>query len=473
MGATAAILLAAVVQQSLLGLNPDTSWLITVSERVLGGDRLYLDIQELNPPASVALYLPWVALAEALGLKAEPLVAAATFALGGLAFLLAGGILRHSALLARRDGEVLLVAAAWASFLLVGNSFAQREHIALLTLLPWLALMAARAEQRAVPLWLALLAGAGAGITMVIKPPFLLAVGLPLLAAAARRRSPSVLLGVDCWTGATLLGLYAAGVVLFTPAFFSVALPLAGDGYFAVRHSLDYLLISLPVLLAAMAAATALMLVRRNEHGGPAGLLLLAALGFAAAMLVQGKGFSNHHYPALALALVALALAAVRQPGGRERRLGLLILVALGLSGAWGATHMRLYRDVVPIIRAHAPERPKVIVAATNLVIGHPLTRWVDGHWVGTRASLWVTGTAAALLAGTDNPAHRARLRAKIDEDRRLWIEDVRRHRPDVVLVDLRHGGGWIRANSDVAAVLRPYRAAGSAQNILVLVRAP
>src|SRR3990170_6008744 len=74
---TALVVAAAILQQSLIGLDTDVSWLITVGERVLAGERLYVDIFEVNPPASVWIYLPLVWLAEIAGAKPEAVVAAA------------------------------------------------------------------------------------------------------------------------------------------------------------------------------------------------------------------------------------------------------------------------------------------------------------------------------------------------------------------------------------------------------------
>ena len=61
----AGITLLAVSWQLRCGTIPDTSWLITVCERMLSGERLYADIYETNPPFSVWLYLPPVAAAAA------------------------------------------------------------------------------------------------------------------------------------------------------------------------------------------------------------------------------------------------------------------------------------------------------------------------------------------------------------------------------------------------------------------------
>jgi hypothetical protein len=69
--AIAAITILSAFYQQRWGTIADTSWLITVCERVLAGERLYVDLIETNPPFSVWLYMPPVALAKALGLSSE------------------------------------------------------------------------------------------------------------------------------------------------------------------------------------------------------------------------------------------------------------------------------------------------------------------------------------------------------------------------------------------------------------------
>ena len=62
---------AAIGLRLVVVANTDVSWLITLSEKVLDGQRLYADLVELNPPASIILYLPLVALARVLALRPE------------------------------------------------------------------------------------------------------------------------------------------------------------------------------------------------------------------------------------------------------------------------------------------------------------------------------------------------------------------------------------------------------------------
>ena len=48
--ALAALFAAAIALRHGLAANTDVSWLLTVAERVLNGQRLYLDVIETNPP---------------------------------------------------------------------------------------------------------------------------------------------------------------------------------------------------------------------------------------------------------------------------------------------------------------------------------------------------------------------------------------------------------------------------------------
>ncbi|MDP1584138.1 MAG: hypothetical protein Q8M18_12005 [Bradyrhizobium sp.] len=61
-----AILFAvAIMLRQVLAANTDVSWLLTVGERVLGGQRLYVDVFETNPPMAVLVYLPAIVIARA------------------------------------------------------------------------------------------------------------------------------------------------------------------------------------------------------------------------------------------------------------------------------------------------------------------------------------------------------------------------------------------------------------------------
>ena len=74
------VIAAAAFFQPFLTTTTDVSWLITLSERILAGQTPYVDFLELNPPASLLLYLAPVAVARLTGAAPEFMVAAFGFA---------------------------------------------------------------------------------------------------------------------------------------------------------------------------------------------------------------------------------------------------------------------------------------------------------------------------------------------------------------------------------------------------------
>src|SRR5437667_11637759 len=91
--AVAAVFVAAVLLRQVMPFNVDVSWGFIVSERMLDGQRLYVDILETNPPMAVSVYVLGVALARAFalaffvqgkgwGYQAYPMVALGLLAVG-------------------------------------------------------------------------------------------------------------------------------------------------------------------------------------------------------------------------------------------------------------------------------------------------------------------------------------------------------------------------------------------------------
>ena len=458
----------AVVQQGLAGLDCDVSWLLTVSERVLDGATLYRDVVEVNPPASMLLYLPGVALARLLHLRPELAVVALTFA------VIAGAVRSIDRLLAPPPAARpwLVAAAIWALAVLPANCFAQREHWALLAVLPLLCVLIARSEARAVALVPALLAGLGGGVAIAIKPHFVLAL-LPVLGWSMWRRGGgrARAIGPEWLAAGLIVVAYALTVALAFPRYLSDMLPLLSAVYLPARESWTNLVWGPIVLMPALMAVLAVHVEGAHLLRTPAGAMLLAAAGFAAAALVQGKGYLNHVYPGAALAYLAAAMVLIGRPAPARLPAGAwFALAAIGWN-VYAAipSPVRLAEAAARV----APPHPSLIVAGDDFMLGHPLTRWLDGHWVGRRGSLWASGSARGLLARPEiarDPVRAARLRAIMADDVGMFVADVARGRPDLVLVQ-RSARGWLGAYPAVGRALAPYRRAARVDDVELWIR--
>ncbi|WP_438827165.1 hypothetical protein, partial [Sphingomonas bacterium] len=248
----------ALALQARSSLDCDVSWLTTVAERVIDGATLYRDVEEVNPPASVLLYMPFVAVARALALPVEAVTVAIVAALAGLSIMRAGRLLDPPAGSRGR----LAAAAAFVLLVLPADLFAQREHVALIAGLPMLALLVARAEGRPVGRIDAWTAGLGAGLMTVVKPHLLLSLLAVAGWAIARRRSIGRAAGAEWIALALSCAGYAAVLPLAFPLYLGGMLPLLRLVYLPDRDSWTHLLTGTMVAIPAVAAALTAWLAR-------------------------------------------------------------------------------------------------------------------------------------------------------------------------------------------------------------------
>ena len=311
--ALAAVIGAAALRAALY-TNSDVAWLLTVGEKVLDGQRLYVDFIETNPPASVLVYLPAIALGRLFGIAPERMLDAQIF-LGAFLSLALTWLLLTPVATARRGSRRWLLAASIGIVLLLPNyNFGQREHIALLCILPALAATAVRAHGLPLRPSLAVVAGLGLGLTVSIKPHFALAALLPELALLIRLRSLRPLFRAENLVAAALAAAYAGAIVAFFPAYLTDMLPLLRDVFLPVHYGLK--LLAVPATMFWAATGLWLLLAPQEVRRDPLLLVAyLASAGFLGAFLIQGKGWSYQGYPSVALTFFAIAVALSKDPG--------------------------------------------------------------------------------------------------------------------------------------------------------------
>jgi 4-amino-4-deoxy-L-arabinose transferase-like glycosyltransferase len=475
------VVATAVVLRAFSGTNVDVSWLITIGEKMLAGERLYVDLIEVNPPASAFLYLPAVLLARSFGLSPEVVVDALVFFAAGAGLWLAGRILQRTRLF---DDVDLWSLAAWSAavmLILPMHTFGEREHIATILLLPLLALLLVRATGDASELSWTIAAGIGAGLAIVIKPHFVIPVGLAAAAAAYACRSWRVLLSLENWIAGVIAVAYGAYVIVAYPEFIHDVMPLAQATYLPARKGL-FALFTIASMLCWMVALVLLARwQRRALLAPPFSLLLAASIGFALVYFIQGKGWPYHAYPALALALIALALAgampAASPAAAAPRRLfpadsmiPVAVLAALSCLSLNAAVNMAPLIDPIRALKAE----PTLLTITSDIAVGHPLVRELQGKWVSRVGSLWISaGVFRRAVDEKLDPEQKAALRRLAARDRDMLVEDIRRNRPDIILVEkgVFDWEAWARADPLVAAELAHYREAGRVAAFLILQR--
>jgi len=462
--------------RQVVPLNTDVSWLLVIGERMLDGQRLFRDIVEINPPMAPFAYLPGVALARVLGVDPRHVIDAQLLLLAAASLFAVSRILRLSPAMAPSRSGAFAVWAAAVVTILPMHVFAQREHIALLTFLPALAVCALRSNREPLPLWAILIAGAGAGITLAFKPFFTVPVALCILFAAIRSRSWRVLFAPENIIAAVLVITVSVSTYIFYPEYFTVTYPLVRDTYLSWSMPASVIFLNDATLVFAIAMVS--VLLARRKHPSDSLLLVaaLASIGFAVSFFLQRRGWAYHSYPMVAVALLAMGYALTGAAGSRSRRgeavsaLVLAVTFVVGMQWFYAGVYVGPVRQAVEGLVPH----PRILVLSGEAAIGHPLVRDIKGAWVSRQENLWIrefvrlTRERTVVDAATD-----AKLNDYLALERKWLIEDFKKLPPDLVLVDnLRNDwGAWARADAEVSQLLKPYTRVRSVEGIDILRR--
>lgn len=470
------VFLAAILLRQVVPLNTDVSWLLVVCERMLDGQHLYGDIIEINPPMAAYAYLPGVALARLLGVDPRHVIDAQLLLLAAASLFAVSRILRLSPSLAPATSGPLAIWATAVVTILPMHVFAQREHMAMLTFLPALAVYALRSNREPVPLWAILIAGVGAGITLAFKPFFTVPAALCILFAAIRSRSWLTLFAPENFIAAVLVIAVSVGTYVFYPEYFTVTYPLVRDTYLSWSMPASVIFLNDATLVFAVAMVAVLLTRQRRAADGLLLVTALASIGFAVSFFLQRRGWAYHSYPMVAVALLAMGYALTGAAGARSRVGEVLTAVVLAVSFIVGMQWFNTNVHIGPIREAIAglKSNPRILMLSGEAALGHPLVRDVGGVWVSRQENLWLrvftrlTREKTIVDAATD-----ARLNGYLALERQWLIEDFRKLPPDIILVDnLRDGwGDWVRADAELAELFKPYALVRSVEGVDILKR--
>jgi hypothetical protein len=299
-------------------LNGDSAAILYFADRMVSGDRLYVDLIDVNPPWIFWLNVAPAWIARELGASPATAFIVMVLAVNAAGLALARVSLRRLRALQEPFGATLVpLAALLALLVLPDGNFGQREHLMVALALPYLALSARRLQgdppQRAEAVAVGVLAAVG----FLIKPYYLAIPAVIEGALLVRRGWRATFLRPEPALLAVAAVGYLALALIFCPAYFSDVLPLVERYYltpslanalgpvFGVEHRWVGLLVLVPMAWCAVTA--------RDRPALLVGVLFTTATAAIAAF--QGKGWPYHLLPFWQGLLVtgAIFLAAMRR----------------------------------------------------------------------------------------------------------------------------------------------------------------
>ncbi len=444
-------------------LGPDVSWLITVSERILDGGRLYIDILEPNPPMAGYLYMPPVLLARALGMPPEAFVVLWTVGFGLLTTGFAARLVTANRLLKHPElfwpVTLLLFLSAW------GEDFAQREHFAAMAGLPLVATLALRAigSRPRAHVWI--VAGLAGGFMLAIKPHFALPILFGVLYVAWRRRSLAPVFAPEMWLAGSLFAAFCVATVLFYPAFLTNILPVATTVYIPDRRPLWLLLAVRAAVYFEVIFLIALVGFRRHITASPLlGVMFATSIGFLLSYLAQGKGYPYQILPGTALiaSFVLLGFSEQRDAARRVVESAIPIAAAIVLAVMPMLDDVAQWRDREPLQNAIRPygEGLRIANLTPDLTVGSPLHRRLGAELVNAPPALLMSISAWRLrLERHPDPAWLARIDAFEAAERIQLRNDLIARPPDIVVssVDGFDWLEWAQKDPELKTILAGY----------------
>jgi hypothetical protein len=449
-----------IVAYFLPPLNHDAAALLHYAQRWLAGERLYVDLIDINPPLVFMLDLVPAAIA-----RLTPVPAPSALMLCMLAWIVFGFVLCWR-LLRVAPGTVsaihrYLFPPLFLFLMIVypGSEFAQREHLMIVSTLPYLLLAQARMEGRETLRSLVLATALFAAVGFALKPHFLM---IPLLVEALVALSVgrrAALRDPVPWTLAAVLLAYGAFVVLVTPQYLTLVVPLAMDSYLRLGDQgvwnilFDSQLTASAMLLVPLAAMSLFM--RRPL----ARLIAVTAIATTVIAMVQGKGWPYHVLPTESFVLL-LAAALLCEfldsqvPAVHERRsvslmvfMVTLMLAVYYLSALTRPTFWRQARfeqspagQLLQRFGKQAAEGP-LLVLSPGIYPHFPLVNYAGTKMATRFMSMWpIQGAYPTCLPDGRMFRNPSEMSFAESYAYNAVAEDFNRNRPKLVIVDKEPG---------------------------------
>ena len=419
----------------------DITWFTMIGHRIFGGEQLFVDVYDTNPPFSVALYFPFVVMENLTGIRTHIWISFGYYAVLAASLTMSTWIMRTYLGLALNQRRFVIVGLAAVLCCVMPTTFGQREHFGITAALPWFFIIAARLKSDTpIPRSRSLVIGAMASILLLTKPFYALGLGMPLLYLAWQKQSWRAPFLPEAWTLAAFGVAYAAIVVIAFPGFFDF-LPLIVDVYTPHRRTLMAITLAMaPYVLPALL----LMLIvnPRDLKLDPLVMVFLVGLaGFAISFIAYGKFFFYLLWPALVCAHLAffLQLVLVHEPSKQIVRSGLLVgiagLVLLGLN--WNSDQRERFQPEVPEVVQALKSNPKIGILSASMRAGVPLAHKLDAVWTERDPSDFI-GDLAYRLLDRASPAHKARLEQHIIDKMDRKVAYLSQPDLDLIIVDTR-----------------------------------
>jgi hypothetical protein len=437
----AIIIAAGYAAQANTFLNHDVGWVLYSTGRLLQGAVFGVDIVEPNPPLIWWISAGPVLVAEKFALPIWAVFRIFTILLLIISLRVSDRLLATGAV-ARTTRMTFLAAGAYLLTFAVHRDFGQREHLAVILILPYLLAVALRMGGGTIGTARAAAIGIAAGLAVALKPYFL---GVPILVEAIlllKLRSLRLLVRPEALGAIFAVSSYALAVLLFASPWLTSAAPDILRIYWAFEVDASKQFV--PLLERFYLVLIGAFVVVRSKPNPYAIVTLAAAAGFALSVVLQGKYYSYHIYPAFALLVIALTVSLDSMARKWKWPMIAILLVVLVQDLVFSGQKLiartshgaigRSYGEMVSFVKSNTPEGGSFLAVSTHPYPGFPTALYANRRWSSTRNSQFYLPAVVRLRE--QGPRRDRELLVFAEAKARAAIASDLANRPELILID-------------------------------------
>lgn len=290
--------------QNSMPLGCDLSWLMLASERMLAGGSYINSYFDPDPPMILYLYAPAVFLKKIFSFSVATAIHFYSFILASLSLVLCYTFLKKIFTQDDRIFGIIFFIALAATFLILPiYEFGQRDQILLMFTLPYFFLMAFRLQDGKVNSYYAGLIGVFAGLSIGIKPQFLIVPMIGEIYFIYCKKSLFAWVRPEVIIIFVVLISYCVLTFFQHPDYLFTVVPFAFHLYYkSVSISLGELILFAPFLFSCLAILFYAIQYPNNPYKNFATILVIALMGFLLSYLTQKIKYYYHMIPAISVA---------------------------------------------------------------------------------------------------------------------------------------------------------------------------
>lgn len=434
-------------------ISGNVAWLLIAAERLLHGIPLSEGTYETNPPLSIIIYMPAVIFSHLTGLPLPIGTSLSIFTLIVLSTIAVSRILSiFPSLNVNEKHAVLFGYLSSVTILTTTIYFADREHLIILALFPFILCQYALTEK--IPLSKILLYTVTfcGTIAVLIKPHYGLLPAVMLAHRAIKQKRLSIIFDLDFVFLAIGTLFYIATIFVLFPDYPYVILPDALDLYIVHKDVPMTMRFFQPLFMGTLALLAAEFFLEDIDRGKRrfAIFFYLCTLLALVPMLIQMKGYYNHLIPAFAFFAAGASLSVLMRLERFMDRCNLLYLlspviilaiaqIAMPPSKNWpehkdvaGMSVARLLKDQC--------EQPCTFFAFHNdIEIMNPTAVYMDYTHGSRFPTYWfvprIVGQLEMIEKGEPTALSKERLLALKEKYSLLAAQDLEHFRPSIILI--------------------------------------